>query len=183
MRKIAIGLGCALAAAGCSMSSEADRLENAMRETLAARGEVKQVEMTAQDADRMTGFASVRPAGASADSRLNCTATRDPAKGAAYYNWRCVPAIDEALLNEMKQTIRTALAAQATVQQVEMTRQDDDHMTGYAIVRDANGNEVRTNCTATRDNSDQGNFSWECRPPGEGAAAADTAPAAAEDDK
>ena len=180
MTRIAICLGCALAAAGCSISSGEDGLENSIRENLASRGEVKQVEMTRQDADRMTGFAIVRAAGASADSRLDCTARRDPAKGASFYNWRCVPAIDEAMLTGMEATIRESLAAQASVEQVEMTRQDDDHMTGFAIVRDAGGNRIRTDCTAARDNDDQGNFSWQCRPADDGGGAA---PAEAEGDK
>jgi hypothetical protein len=171
MKRLAIFLGCALAAAGCSMSSEEDRLENAMRETLAARGAVKQIEMTKQGDGRMTGFAVVQPANG-AQGRLDCTADRDPAKGANYYNWRCVPAIDEALLTQMEGTIRQSLAAQASVEAVEMTRQDNDHMTGYATVRDAAGNQIRANCTATRDSGDQGNFSWQCRPPGEDAAPA-----------
>jgi len=173
MKRLAIYLGCALAA-GCSMSGQEDALENSIRENLAPRGEVKQVEMTRQDGDHMRGFATVRPAGAAADSRLDCIATRDLAKGAVFYNWRCVPAIDEALLTQMEATIRQSLAAQAEVQAVEMTRRDDDHMTGFATVRDAAGNEIRANCTATRDGDDQGNFSWECRPPGEEAAPADT---------
>ena len=170
MKRIAIYLGCALALAGCT--SEEDKLENAIRENLSSRGEVKQVEITKQDADHMAGFATVRVTGGTADSRLNCTATRDPAKGASFYNWRCVPTIDEAMITQMEATIRTSLAAQANVQQVEMTRQDDDHMTGFASVRDAGGNEIRANCTASRDSSDQGNFSWECRPAEQGAAPA-----------
>ena len=178
MKRTMIYLGCALAVAGCSMSSEEDGLENAIRENLASRGEVKQVEMTKQDADRMSGFAVVRATGGTGDSRLNCSATRDPAKGASYFNWRCVPAIDETMISQMEATIRQSLAAQATVQEVEMTRQDDDHMTGYATVTDAGGNEIRTNCTATRDNDDQGNFSWQCQPAdGAAAAPAEEAPA------
>ena len=163
MKREAILLGCALAAAGCSMSGQEEALENSIRENLGSRGEVKQVEMTKQDADRMNGFAVVRASGAPADSRLDCTATRDPAKGASYYNWRCVPAIDEALLTQMEGTIRQALAAQASVQEVEMTKQDANRMTGFATLQDPAGNEIRTNCTATRDNDDQGNFSWECQ--------------------
>jgi hypothetical protein len=171
MKRTAIYLGCALVA-GCSMGSQEDALENSIRENLAARGAVNQVEMTRRDDDHMNGFATVRANGAAADSRLDCTATRDPAKGASYYNWRCVPAIDEVLLTQMEGTIRQSLAAQATVDQVEMTKQDDNHMTGYATVRDSAGNEIRANCTATRDDDDQGNFSWQCRPPGEDAAPA-----------
>jgi hypothetical protein len=169
MKRIAICIGGALAAAACSMSSEADRLENAMRETLAARGTVQQIEMTKDSDSHMSGFAVIRAANATADSRLNCSADRDATKGENYYNWRCVPTIDEALLTEMENSIRQSLSAQATVETVEMTRRDDDHMAGYATVRDAGGNQLRTNCTATRDNSDQGNFSWECQAAGQGA--------------
>jgi len=167
MKRIAIGLGCALAVAGCSMASDEDRLENAIRENLSARGEVKQVELTKGEGNNMAGFAVVRVAGSNADARLDCSATPDTTKSDNSYNWRCVPSIDEALLTQMEGTIRTALAAQATVIEVDMSRQDNDRMTGFAVVRDAGGNEIRTNCTATRDDDASGNFSWECQPAGQ----------------
>jgi hypothetical protein len=166
MKKVAILLGCTLALGACS--TEEDRLENAMRETLSARGEVKQIEMTKQDQDRMTGFAVVHPAGGR-EGRLNCNANRTSGTS---FNWRCVPAIDEAMLTDIENSIRENLARQGTVEEVEMTRRDDDNMAGFARLRDSYGAEGRFNCTAARDAGDQGNFTWRCLPPGEGAGGA-----------
>ena len=163
MKRIAIYLGCALAVAGCSMSSDEDRMENAIRAELSKSGTVKQVEMTRQG-DNMTGFAEVRTADGS-EGRLNCSATSDTAK-AGSYNWRCVPAIDQRIVDRMKSTIRQSLAQQAEVRQIELTRQDDMRMTGHALLRDGDGNEVRTNCTATRENEASNNFNWRCAPAG-----------------
>jgi beta-lactamase superfamily II metal-dependent hydrolase len=165
MKRIAIFLGCALACAGCS--SPEDQLENAIRNELSSRGTVEQVELTKQDANRMTGFATVRANGVV--SRLNCTATRDGGQG-SHFTWRCIPTIDDAMLRQMEGTIRESLTRQqVTVDQVQMTRQDDDHMTGFANVHDAAGNLARTNCTAGR--AADGTFSWQCAP-GDGAQAA-----------
>lgn len=171
MRRFAILLGCALAATACT--SQEDQLENAMREELTKRGNVQEVEMTRQDENRMTGHATVRNA-AGQTGRLTCNATRDPTKGTAYYDWRCIPAIDEALLTQMETSIRQSLAQRGEVVEVDMRRQDDDHMTGFVRVRDAEGAEVRANCSASRDTGDQGNFSWRC---GEGADSGAAAPA------
>ena len=164
MKRTAIYLGCALALAGCS--SEEDRLENAMRETLAEKGNVQEIEMTKAGDDRLTGFARIRqPNGR--EGRLNCTADRDASKGASYFNWRCVPAIDDALLREMEASIRADISQRGTVDQVQMQKQDEDNMTGFVLARDAGGPQVRLDCTATRESGDVGNFSWRCDPPGQ----------------
>ena len=160
MKRIAIYLGCALALAGCS--SDEDRMENAIREELSKNGTVKQVEMTRAGDGRMTGFAEIRTADGT-EGRLNCTATPDAAK-ASSYNWRCLPAIDQRIVDGMESTIRQTLAQQSEVTAVELTRQDDMRMTGHALLRDGNGGEVRTNCTATRDNEASNNFNWRCQP-------------------
>ncbi|MEA3029982.1 MAG: hypothetical protein QOG13_1307 [Sphingomonadales bacterium] len=163
MKRIAILLGCALAVAACT--SQEDQLENAMRAELTKRGNVQEVEMTRQDENRMTGHAVVRTA-AGETGRLTCNATRDPTKGTAYYDWRCVPAIDEALLTQTENAIRQSLAQRGEVIEVDMRRQDDDHMTGFARARDSDGAEVRLPCSASRGSDAVGNFSWRC---GEGA--------------
>lgn len=172
MKRLAIYLGCALAAAGCSMANDEDRMENAIREELSKNATVKQVEMTRGGDGGMTGFAEVRTADGS-EGRLNCTATPDAAK-ASSYNWRCLPAIDQRIVDGMENTIRQTLAQQSEVIAVELTRQDDMRMTGHAVLRDGNGDEVRTNCTATRDNEASNNFNWRCQPAGSPAAPADT---------
>jgi hypothetical protein len=77
----------------------------------------------------------------------------------------------------MEGLIRTELARQATVLEVNMTRQDDNRMTGFARLQDGSGTEIRTNCTATRDPAGTANFNWRCQP-GEGGEQVE-APAAA----
>ena len=64
---------------------------------------------------------------------------------AGSYNWRCLPAIDQRMVDTMEGTIRQSLAQQGEVREVELTRQDDMRMTGHAVVRDREGNEVRAN--------------------------------------
>lgn len=167
MKALTISLGYALLMlAGCA--SEEDQLENAIRENLASRGTVKQVELTKSDDNNMTGFAVVQTA--TGEGRMNCTAQRTEGSN---FNWRCVPAIDEAMLTQMENTIRQSLSQQATVLAVDMSRQDDDHMTGYAQVRDGDGTEGRVNCTAVRETGGTGNFNWECAPAGAEAAPAE----------
>ena len=34
----------------------------------------------------------------------------------------------------------------------------------FSLLRDGNGEEVRTNCTATRENEASNNFNWRCQP-------------------
>jgi hypothetical protein len=68
------------------------------------------------------------------------------------------------MVDNMEGTIRQSLAQQGEVREVELTRQDDMRMTGHAVLRDGNGNEVRANCTATRENEASNHFSWRCTP-------------------
>jgi hypothetical protein len=182
MKTIAICLGCTLAVAACSMASDTNRMENAIRAELSKNGTVNQVEMT-QQGDNMVGFAEVRaPDGT--EGRLNCTATPDTTK-AGSYNWRCLPAIDQHMVDTMEGTIRQSLAQQGEVREVALTRQDDMRMTGHAVVRGGDGNEVRANCTVTRENETSNHFNWRCAPADSQAAApADSqaaAPAGADD--
>jgi len=161
MKRIAICLGCTLAFAACTMQSDEDRMENAIRAELSKNGNVSQVEMTRQG-DNMVGFAEVRSADGT-EGRLNCTATPDAAK-ASSYNWRCLPAIDQRMVDNMKATIRESLAQRGEVLEVELNRQDDMRMTGHALVRVADGSEVRANCTVTRENEASNHFTWRCDP-------------------
>jgi hypothetical protein len=180
MKKIAIYLGCALAVAGCSMASDEDRMENAIRSELSKNGTVNQVEMT-QQGDNMVGFAEVKAADGS-EGRLNCTATPDTAKGAGNYNWRCLPAIDQRMVDNMKNTIRTSLSQQGEVVELELARQDDMRMTGHAVVRGGDGEQVRANCTVTRENEASNHFNWRCAPADAAAAPAEAeAPAEADE--
>jgi len=183
MKTVAIYLGCALAVAGCSMVSSEDRMENAIRAELSKNGAtVNQVEMT-REGDNMVGFAEVRSADGS-EGRLNCTATPDTAK-AGSYNWRCLPAIDQRMVDNMKSTIRQSLSQQGEVVELELARQDDMRMTGHAIVRGGDGEEVRANCTVTRENEASNHFTWRCAPADAAAAqpAAEAPAEAADGDK
>jgi len=163
MKTIALYLGCALAVAGCSMSSEEDRMENAIREELSKTTAVNQVEMT-REGDNMVGFAEVRSPDGSG-GRLTCRAVPDATK-AGSYNWRCLPAIDQRMVDSMEGTIRESLARQGNeVVEVELTRQDDMRMTGHAVVRGGDGGQVRATCTATRENEASNHFNWTCDAP------------------
>jgi hypothetical protein len=170
MKKMAIFLGCTIAVVGCAMSSDEDQMENAIREELTKNGStVNEVEMT-REGDNMVGFAEIRSADGSG-GRLRCNATPDTTKSGSY-NWRCVPAIDQRVIDQMKDTIRQDLARQAEVRSIELTRQDDMHMTGQAVLTDGNGNEVRTNCTVTRENEGSNHFNYQCNPADSGTDAA-----------
>jgi hypothetical protein len=161
MKMIAIYFSCALALAGCSMSSDEDRMENAIREELSKNGTVNQVEMT-REGDNMVGFAEIRTADGS-EGRLRCNATPDTTKSGSY-NWRCLPAIDQRVIDQMKNTIRQSLAQHGEVRDVELSRQDDMRMTGHAVVIDSDGTEIRANCTVTRQNEASNQFDWRCNP-------------------
>jgi hypothetical protein len=50
-------------------------------------------------------------------------------------------------------------------------------MTGHALVVDNNGDEIRANCTVTRENEASNHFNWRCAP----ADSAAEAPAEADD--
>lgn len=163
MKSIGIFLGCAFAlvVVGCSMSSNEDQMENAIRNELSKQGTVNQVEMT-QEGDNMVGFAELRSNDGS-EGRLRCTATRDATKSGSY-NWRCLPTIDQRVIDSMTNQIRQSLAQNGEVTQIQLTRQDDMRMTGRATVRDPSGNEIHANCTVTRENEGSNHFNWECQP-------------------
>ena len=157
MKTVSIALGLALALSACSVQSEEDQLENTIRESLAKQGEVQQVELTKQANGGMTGFVIIREPNGRV-GRLTCSAE---AAGEAKYNWKCSPAIDEKTLKEMEDVIRAELSKRGPVAQVEMKRQDDDdHMSGFAVVRDEAGEEFRLSCSASRKAG--ASFSWEC---------------------
>ncbi len=165
-----------LALAACNMVSQEDQLENSIRNSLEAQGNVQQVEMTKQDEQNFTGFAVIRDRNGR-EGRLNCTARRTEGTN---YDWRCLPTITESVVTDMEGLIRTELERQATVLEVDMSRQDDNNMTGFARVQDAAGNEIRTTCAAARSPAGTSNFSWRCRPDDGGQATAQEAPTSEE---
>jgi hypothetical protein len=64
--------------------------------------------------------------------------------------------------NRLENAIRENLANQQTnVQSIEMTQGEDGNMTGFAMVREANGRSGRLNCTAFRQGD---NYNFNCSP-------------------
>jgi hypothetical protein len=168
MKAIVVALGLGLALAGCTIQSEEDQLEDSIRNNLSSQGNVLNVELTRSDENNMTGFVDIRE-NDGREGRLACTAQRTEG---SHFQWRCSPAITEQVVQELEGQIRTNLSQQGQVMQVDLTRQDDNRMTGYSIVRNPAGNEVRMNCTATRDTANIGSFNWECVPGDQAQAAA-----------
>ena len=164
MKAFAISLGLALAVAGCTVQSEEDQLEEAIRNNLSSQGNVVRVEMTRVDDDNINGFADIRENSGS-EGRLTCTARREAGSN---FNWRCSPAVTEDMVQNMETLIRTNLSGQTEVLEVDMSRVDDNRMTGFARFRDQSGAEQRADCVATRQTGNQ--FNWECNQGG-GAAA------------
>lgn len=162
-----IALGALLGLAGCTIASEEDQLENAIRDGLSNQGTVQEVNLTRQDENNIIGYAMLREA-SGRTGRLACTAQRSEGSN---FNWRCSPAIDETVVQEIETAIRTNLSAQADVVSVDMARAgDDNNMTGTATLRDGEGNEMQVPCSARR--TQGANFDWRC---GEDAAPADAA--------
>ena len=160
MKALVLSLGLGLAVAGCSMSSEEDQVEGAIRNNLSAQGNVQQVELTRQDENNMTGFAVLRDRNG-LEGRYSCTAQRQQG---ADFNWRCNQQIDQQVIQRIEDNVRQQLAAQGEVRQVELARQDDDRMSGHAVIRGPDGSEVRMNCNATREAPESTNFNWQCAP-------------------
>ena len=158
--KAAALIGLALVAGACTMESEENQIESAIRDNLGNQASVEtveQVEMAKQDDGNYTGHAMIRERGRPRANRVNCNAQR----AGTTVNFRCSPAIDEAVLTEMEGLIRTELSKQAQVVDVQMQRQNDDnHMVGHAVVR-AGGEEVRLTCSAERDTANVGQFRWQ----------------------
>jgi hypothetical protein len=71
--------------------------------------------------------------------------------------------ITDQVVTEMEGDIRNTFAAQdQQVVRIDLDRQDDMRMNGYALVRGSDGTEVRTRCTVLRENPSSRTFNWEC---------------------
>jgi hypothetical protein len=79
----------------------------------------------------------------------------------------CTPQVDDDVINQMENAVREGLAEQGTVKQVELNRENENRMTGYALVepRNAPGTELRFSCTADREGDTGSRFNWRCTPP------------------
>jgi len=179
MRKVVLTAGLMLVLAGCQVQSEEDMIEGSIRNTLSNQGNIQEVEITKQDQDNFSGFAVVRDANGQ-NNRLNCNARRNAEKG-SNFDWHCLPTIDEATLTNVENAIRRDLSQRGNVTQVEMTRQDDSNMTGFAELQDSSGNQYRSSCTARRERETSANFDWRCGPAEPAGAAAP--PAGGDDGK
>ena len=162
MRKVILSFGLMLATGGCQVQSEEDMIEGSIRNTLSNQGNIQEVEITKQGEDNFSGFAVVRDARGQ-DNRLNCTARRNADKGVEFR--LALPADGRrGMLTNVENAIRESLSQQGNVRQVEMTRQDDSNMTGFAVLQLADGSQVRSTCTARRENETSANFDWRCGP-------------------
>lgn len=160
MKALLVSFGAATLLAGCAGSDE-QQMENAIRTGLTNAGEVQEVDLTQQADGNMSGFAVVRGQDGNV-IRVNCTANRTQGR---QFAWRCAaPARSPQALENMKNLIRQSYAGEATVLQIELSWQDDDHMTGFVMLRDRAGNEGRHICTAARDPANPANFPWRCAP-------------------
>ncbi|MEA3011945.1 MAG: hypothetical protein QOD42_490 [Sphingomonadales bacterium] len=158
MKGFALLLGGTLLIGGCGQA-EGPLVKDLVRDTLAPNGNVQQVEMTKQGDNSFSGYGTVRLANGTT-TRFNCTANR---RGNSYVA-QCRQAIDQALIDELKASLRQSFTAQGlTVVQLELSRQDDDHVTGHVDVRAGDGSEARLPCSGTREPN--GRVPVECRAP------------------
>lgn len=166
MKAYLILLGAVALLAGCG-GSDTQQIENGIRAQLAPQGTVTRVNMTKQGDGTFAGTAAVRVADGH-EAQLNCTARREGSN----FITSCGQVIDEQLINDLEGQIRTQLTSRGlTVTEVELAKQDDNTIRGHATVRDAAGNEARTNCTAPRDAA-SGRFMLNCTAATDAAAAA-----------
>ncbi len=88
----------------------------------------------------------------------------------------CTPAVDDSMINQMEEAVREGLAAQGEVKEVELTKENDDRMTGFAVIEpsEAPGTEARFDCTAERQGETGTQFSWRCNPAAQSADAGST---------
>ena len=70
----------------------------------------------------------------------------------------CNMPTDEAVLEN---SIRTELGKQGTVEEVNLTRQDENTIIGHVEMRDTAGRQGRLNCTAERVQGGS-SFNWQC---------------------
>ena len=62
--------------------------------------------------------------------------------------------------DRLEEVVGDQLANQGTVEEVTFTAQDENRMTGHAMLRDASGQQRRMNCTARRTSGSS--FDWNC---------------------
>lgn len=154
-----LGAACALLA-GCNRASEEQLVENTVNGVLTSQGggTVQQLDLTRGADNNYSGPAALRrPDGTTI--RYNCTARR--AATAGNFDILCGQVLDEALIAELETAMRASLTGQnLTVTQMELSRRDDDHFTGFAEGSDAGGGTVRLACAGSRQAN--GRFDGRC---------------------
>lgn len=142
-----LGAICALLA-GCNRASEEQLVESTVNNVLAAQGAVQQLDLTKGADNNYSGPGTIRRADG-VTVRYNCTARR--AATAGNFDILCGQTLDQALIDELETRMRASLTGQnLTVSQLELTRQDEDHFTGFAEVSDAGGQTRRLTCGGSR---------------------------------
>lgn len=174
MKAVVISLGAVILLAGCGKGSDKQTAETMVRASLAAQGNVQQVDLSPQGNNNYAGTATIRrPDGQVV--RLNCTAQRTGPDGDVNFHTNCGQVLDQTLIDEIKATLRRSIEATgATVVQLDMTRRDDNAATGSAQARNPDGQIVQLSCEAARQSD--GTFNSRCQPvsgtaepaPGEG---------------
>ena len=155
-------IGLAVLPAPPSAGDDVETVEQAIRQALVADAAVVfLVEMRRVDADNLAGFADIRDAEGH-EGRLGCTARRSQPDS---FDFNCLPMITDQVVTEMEGDIRNTFAAQdQQVVRIDLDRQDDMRMAGYALVRGSDGTEVRTHCTVLRERPESRTFNWTCEP-------------------
>jgi hypothetical protein len=155
-------IGLSVQAAPAPPDQDIEIVEQAIRQELVAdAARVFRVEMQRVDADNLVGFADIRDAEGH-EGRLGCSARRSPPDSFAF---TCLPMITDQIVEEMEGDIRNTFAQQdQQVMWIDLERQDDVRMAGYAVVRGADGTEVRTLCTVLREQPESRTFNWTCEP-------------------
>jgi len=170
MKAFVVSLAAASLLTGCNRTSEEQAVESTVSNLLAQEGTVQQVDLTKGADNNYAGSATVRRADG-VNVRLNCTVRRSATAG--NFDILCGQVLDQALIDEIKSQLRNSLTAQnLTVSQMELSRQDEDHATGFAVVADASGQTTRLTCAMTRQAN--GRFNGGCE--GGDAPAATAAP-------
>jgi hypothetical protein len=165
------------ALAACTQNEQAF-VDNLVRQAVTNTGEAQQVAMTKQADNSFSGTVIVRRRADGQTVRFNCTARRQG--DSTQYLANCLQNVDQLMVDTMKAEIRRGLTANGVeVVNVELAIQDQNRMTGHADVR-AGGQEIRTNCVASRESADSPAFRWECNPPDQPATASAAEPAPGE---
>ena len=153
--KAGFGLLALLVIAGCSSRSREEQVEDSIRNELSKQGEVQDVEMRRDGDDRMSGTATMRRG--DDRIRLRCNAQLS----GQTVDFTCGQEMSEALLRESENSIRSMYQERgAVVREVSLDSSGENRMSGFAIIADGSGNELRLSCTGDR--KQDGTFDLHC---------------------